>query len=242
MFELNVNKGEIVEDREFLLKEPVAAAPVSSLDSKQLMSRVPDDAPYYKIEPQAPEGMSAALASVLSLKSWGNDAASSYRGGRYIDMNYDEDSGSDKFEKDIDETDDETASVSATDEKSVDLASPLTLTGPRAILTLARSRAEPAPLFVEFDRAAVVTLSSPVAFDRLGFEKTLSDALTSGLLFVARSSMLNGSRKRARVSHGERLRSRRWVGMCNMPFKGTNLSYRMSPSFYRKCSRRTAGP
>jgi hypothetical protein len=97
-------------------------------------------------------------------------------------MNYDEDSGSDKFEKDIDETDDETASVSATDEKSVDLASPLTSTGPRAILTLARSRAEPAPLFVEFDRAAVVTLSSPVAFDRAGFEKTLSDALTSGLL------------------------------------------------------------
>jgi len=53
---------------------------------------------------------------------------------------------------------------------------------PRAILTLTRSRSEQEPLFVEFDKATVITLTSPTALDRQAFERSLSEALSERLM------------------------------------------------------------
>jgi hypothetical protein len=182
MFDLSISRGEIVEDRRFLLKEPVAATSVSLLDAKELMSRVPDRAPYYKIERASPEAVNLALSSVLSLRRSSGDSAVSSTGG-HQDPNYDDDDyGSDKFEKYINETDEEAVAVSARDDNSVDVSASIASAGPRAVLSLARSRAEQAPLFIDIDKAVVMTLSSPAAFDRTGFEKTISEALATRLL------------------------------------------------------------
>jgi len=182
MFDLSIGKGEIVENREFLLKEPVTVASVSALDARQLMSRVPDGAPYYKIERASKEVMNSPLASVLSLGGQGNVSTASNSGRRFTDASYDDDYGSDKFEKYINETDEDAVPGPGKDTATVDLASSIEAAGPRAVLALERSRAQQAPLFIDFDRAVVATLSSPAAFDRAGFEKALSEALAARLL------------------------------------------------------------
>ena len=77
MFDLSISDKEVVEDREFLLKESIAVAAVSPIDARQLMSRAPDDAPYYKIERATSAVMNSALASVVSLGGQGNVSTAS---------------------------------------------------------------------------------------------------------------------------------------------------------------------
>ena len=181
MFDLSISKGEIIEDREFLLKEPVGAGEVSQIDARQLMSRVPDGAPYFKIESANPLVMNSALASVLSLGKGDDDLSASNAGRRYTEASYDDDYGTDKFEQYINETDEDPVPASAKDDQP-ELAASVESAKPRAVLTLERSRAQQEPLFVDFDKAVVVMLSSPAAFDRAGFEKASSDALATRLL------------------------------------------------------------
>lgn len=181
MFDLSISKGEIIEDREFLLKEPVGAGEVSQIDARQLMSRVPDGAPYFKIESANPDVMNSALASVLSLGKGDHDLSASHAGRRYTEASYDDDYGRDKFEQYINETDEDAVPASAKDDQP-ELAASVESAEPRAVLTLERSRAQQEPLFIDFDKAVVVMLSSPAAFDRAGFEKALSDALATRLL------------------------------------------------------------
>ena len=182
MFDLNISEKEVVEDREFLLKESIAVAAVSPIDARQLMSRAPDDAPYYKIERATSAVMNSALASVVSLGGQGNVSTASYTGRRFTDASYDDDYSSDKFEKYINATDEDAVTAPLKDDAEVYLAASVESAAPRAVLTLERSHAEQEPLFVDFDRAVVVKLASPRAFDRTGFEKALSDALATRLL------------------------------------------------------------
>ena len=182
MFDLSISDKEVVEDREFLLKESIAVAAVSPIDARQLMSRAPDDAPYYKIERATSAVMNSALASVVSLGGQGNVSTASYTGRRFTDASYDDDYSSDKFEKYINATDEDAVTAPLKDDAEVYLAASVESAAPRAVLTLERSHAEQEPLFVDLDRAVVVKLASPRAFDRTGFEKALSDALATRLL------------------------------------------------------------
>jgi hypothetical protein len=177
MFDFSIGDGKLVEDREFLLKEPVAASSVANIDATQLMSRVPDGAPYYKIGRADSDAVNRAFASILSLAPNERDAV-----GLYRKVGYDDDYSRDKFEKYIDETDEDAVVKTEKDEGSNDISSVVASGRPRALLTLARSRAEQAPLFVEFDKAAVMILSSPSALDRPAFERTLANSLAARLL------------------------------------------------------------
>jgi hypothetical protein len=181
MFDLSIDDRGISEEREFLLNEPVAAAAVSPSDASRLMSRVPDDAPYYKIRRSSADAMKESLVSVLSLEA---EAVSSRKSGRYSNIDYDDDDdySSDTFDQYIDETDDDATTVTTKDDTAIDFSAGVRSADPRAVLTVTRSRAERAPLFVEFDKAAVVTLASPAALDRSTFERSLSDALSARLL------------------------------------------------------------
>jgi hypothetical protein len=185
MFDLSIDDGGISEDREFLLNEPAAAAAVSPVDARQLLSRVPGGVPYYKIRRASADAMKESLASVLSLEAQDEeqDAGISRKSGPYANTDYDDDDyGNDKFDQYIDEIDDDATTVTTKNDTAIDLSTGIRSAGPRAVLTLARSRAEQAPLFVEFDKAAVVTLASPAALDRTAFERSLADALAASLL------------------------------------------------------------
>jgi len=184
MFELGIGENEITEDRDYLLKEPIAARAVTSADSRQLMSRVPDGAPYYQIGRASTESMNKALASVLSLGAENQDSGERFNGRLYTDANNDgdDDYDSDKFDRYVNDADDEQRSVMTKTDVTPNLASAVGSAGPRAVLTLARSRAEKGPLFVDFDRAVVVTLALPSAVDGTAFERSLSGALAAHLL------------------------------------------------------------
>jgi len=156
------------------------------------MSRVPNGAPYYKVERASTDTINAAFASVLSLATKDQDLAGSYNFGPFRNANYDRDDyyDSDKYGQHINETDDEDATIMTKDDVSAKPSDALTSTGPRALLTLARSRVEQDPLFVDFDQAVVITLTSPAALERSAFERSVSDALTARLL--VRGQKLDG--------------------------------------------------
>jgi hypothetical protein len=182
IFDLSINDSEIVEDREFLLKEAAAAEAVPASDSNELLARVPPDTPYLKIERATTDAVQKSLASMLSI----NTPADQMDGPNdlgFTDNKYYEDDEyyDDKFDRYINETTDDNAVVGGVD-WSFDLLAGIRAARPRAILTLERSRTEQEPLFIEFDRTAVITLASPVTFDRAAFEQSLSKALASRLL------------------------------------------------------------
>jgi hypothetical protein len=183
MFDLSISDSEIVEDREFLLKETPAVQAVPASDSKQLLARVPSDAPYFKIELATTNAVQRSLASMLAINRPADDENGSDDSAFTNKIFYEDDEyDGDKFDRYINETGEDDHTVVTNNDRPFDLSEAIRAARPRAILTLERSRTEQDPLFIEFDKTSVITLASPGEFDRAAFERSVSDALAKPLL------------------------------------------------------------
>lgn len=189
IFDFEMRDGKLLEHRRFLLDEVAAIAPLESEQTGKLLARVPENIPFYRLrrtdaqatgetiektifEPRPNETERNSSRSFYSSFGAADDAASE---------DYDYLSG--KFDENVDEN--EADEAVERPETKVDFAASLAAANPRAVLTFARPQVEPAPLFVDFRRAAIFYLGAPEKFDREAFESAIKEKFAAQTMIAA---------------------------------------------------------
>lgn len=180
VFDFSMEERKIVERRKFLLKEKTDSVPIDAARRAETLAFLPETIPFYRLQKASPKLTSQAIDNTLfergetvqkyekqnisytsSFDDFGDD--SSYRDYSYLSENFDET---------IDETSerDDGKTIERRDAKT-DFSRFFSAANPQAVLTFTEPKVlQPAPLFVEFNRAAIFNLSAPAAFRREEFE------------------------------------------------------------------------
>lgn len=202
VFDFSIEEGKIVERRKFLLKEKVDSAPIANARVNEMLSLVPENIPFYRLQKASPKLTNAAIENTLfdrsqtdkesgkesnlytsSFDSFGD--YSSYRDYSYSGENFDET---------IDETEDDEQAIKKHDQQT-DFSRFLLAANPQAVLIFTEPKVLPAPLFVEFNRAAIFNLNAPRAFKREEFEAATAKKFSERTTASASNIQLNWETK-----------------------------------------------
>lgn len=178
MFDFEMQKGKLIERRKFLLNQVVNAPPIEKIRAAQLLAHLPENIPFYQMRTaNAPNIRTAIEQTVFDRSQNDND----YSRNHYFYNSYDFSGGdeaddysemSGKYDESI--TDEDENDVVEIKKTETDFAKILQSAEPQAILNLSRTELLPAPLFVEFKRAAIFHLAAPDNFNRQLFESELA--------------------------------------------------------------------
>lgn len=181
IFDLNVTEKGLIEKREFLLKEAQNSTQVSNAEVKDLISKVPENVPFYRVQKADEKQLGVAIYNTFFDKQIVEKSKRSYSSNwsyddydnhyekdyYYLDSDFDEDV-KDTNEEEIVET-----KPFQTDQVSKALSS----ANPSAILIATSPKMLENPLFVEFRKAAIISLKNPNAFQANQFENSITEAL-----------------------------------------------------------------
>jgi hypothetical protein len=198
IFDFSMEAGKLVEQRKFLLNQPASLSPVETAKAVTMLARLPENVPFYRLQAADSQSVDGAIRETIfdRRETFVKTRRSSHY---YSSYNYDDFSGDDydyldtKFDKAVDETDDE--EIVENSETKVDLAKLLQTANPQIVLTFARPEVLPAPLFVEFRRAAIFRLAAPARFNREAFEAATGKILSAPMLISAPDAPLNWETK-----------------------------------------------
>ncbi|HEX8734026.1 MAG TPA: hypothetical protein VF721_01800 [Pyrinomonadaceae bacterium] len=196
IFDFSMEEGTLVERRKFLLNQPLNPATIKSVES---LSHLPENAAFYRFQAANNQTLDAALRQTIferRAESTGDESVDDYypsydnhdysRGVDYRSLNED-------FDETIDEADEEeTAGTSATIE---DFSKFLQSGKPQTVLTFTEPKLLPAPLFVEFRRAAIFNLAAPDNFKRVAFESAIEKHVGARVLIAAPNAHLKWETK-----------------------------------------------
>lgn len=202
IFDFSIEEGNIVERRKFLLKEKVDSAPIDRARVNETLSLVPENIPFYRLQKTSLKLTNAAIENTLFDRSQIDKKAEkesnlytssfdgfgdylSYRDYSYLGENFDEV---------IDETEDDEQAIKKQEEET-DFSRYFQAANPQAVLTLTDPKVLPAPLFVEFNRAAIFNLSVPTAFNRKEFEVATAKKFSEQTTVSASGIQLNWETK-----------------------------------------------
>jgi hypothetical protein len=202
IFDFSIEEGDIVERRKFLLKEKVTSAPIGSALVNEMLSLVPENIPFYRLQKASPKLTNEAIENTLFDRSQTDEESgkesnlytssfdtfgdySSYRDYGYSGENFDET---------IDEPEDDEQAIEKHDQKT-DFSSFLQAANPLAVLVFTEPKVLPAPLFVEFNRAAIISLNAPMAFKREEFEAATAKKFSERTTVSASGVQLNWETK-----------------------------------------------
>lgn len=186
MFDFEIQAEKFVEKRKFLLNESKAVAPLDLRQSEKILALLPENIPFFNLQKAENSLLNEAVQKTIFYRNLNADdeekRGKTYRSYGYDDYENYESLGS-NFDEKIDETDAlETVSRA---EKSFDFSKTLTAANPQSVLTFGEPKILPAPLFIEFDRAAVFYLAAPNSFDRQFFEAEISRSLLDKTMISA---------------------------------------------------------
>ena len=214
LFDLELQESKWIEHRRFLLSgQTTKQTPLPTNEAQRLAALMPKDAPYYKVRALTNDDNAAhTLRDTLFDRppqddtergptwSWhsyddsdfaeAGDNESDYGSGyEYLDHSYDrliDDPVDARLQANDTRYDGELRA--ATEARHVAaLAQALQPARPLYAATSASPQVNAGPLFVEFRRAAALTLAAPARFDRAAFERALS-ALAQSRLTIADST------------------------------------------------------
>ncbi len=218
LFDLEIQAGKWIEHRRFLLSgqttRPATSLPAA--DAQRLAALMPADAPYYKVRALARDGAGALLRDTLLDRapeddgggdganwSWrsyddsnfaaeGEDEAGYGNGYDYLDQGYDrliDDPVDARLRANDTRYDGELRA--ATESRFVaDLQRALAPARPLYAATAANPQTNAGPLFVEFRRAAALTLAAPDSLERAAFERALANLAQSRLTIAGVTAAL----------------------------------------------------
>jgi hypothetical protein len=198
IFDFSMEAGKLVERRKFLLNQTTNTSPVDAAKAEKMLALLPENVPFYRLQAADNQTLDGAIRETIfdrreiSVKS-------GRRSHYYSSYSYDDFAGADydylstKFDKAIDETDEE--ETAETSETNVDLAKLLQPASPQIVLTFTEPQVLPAPLFIEFRRAAVFHLAAPGRFDRASFEAAAGKILAAQMLVSAADAPLKWETK-----------------------------------------------
>jgi hypothetical protein len=186
IFDFSTAEGKLVERRKFLLNQAQNPPVIKSAES---LARLPESVPFYRLRAANNQTVNDAVRDTIfdarkNATGGGDDEPvyySSYNDNDFSSVDYD--SLNENFDRTIDEPDEEDA-VEAT-ETIVDFSKFLQSAEPQTILTFTEPVLQPAPLFVEFRRAAIFNLAAPDRFDRDSFESAIEKNLSARVLIAA---------------------------------------------------------
>lgn len=189
IFDFEIQPGKILEHRLFLLKQKKNISPLKAPAAGQILSRLPANIPFYRL--QAPENktLDRTVQAAIFDRAETRQKSARKTSHRYSSYDYgdydwhDYSSLSEDFDENIDETDD----IEAFERKTpaFDFSKPFQAAQPQAILSFTAPKALPAPLFIEFERAAIFHLAAPEDFDRNGFEAEIARKFSAQTLIAA---------------------------------------------------------
>lgn len=202
IFDFSIEEGNIVERRKFLLKEKVDSAPIDAARVNKMLSLVPENIPFYRLQKTSLKLTNAAIENTLfdhsqTDKELGKESSvyassfdsfqgnSSYRDYSYLGENFDEV---------IDETEDDER-VIENQEVKTDFSRFLQAANPQAVLTFTDPKVLPAPLFIEFNRAAIFNLSALASFNRKEFEAEMAKKFSEQTTVFASGIQVNWETK-----------------------------------------------
>lgn len=195
VFDFEMQNGKYVEHRRFLLENNSVTPPIAAVDAERLLSFAPDDIPFYRLRKATAKTVDETIRQTVSesrktaeKSAWNNVYYSRY--DNYADDDYED--LSEDYDAMIDDVDDETTVKSAVD---IDLSKVLTAANPSAVLTFTEPKILPAPLFVEFRRAAIYHLNTPDAFDQTAFETAIEGEISGKILISSPGVKLNWETK-----------------------------------------------
>jgi hypothetical protein len=189
IFDFEIGEGKAFEHRRFLLNEKVENATINFEHAYKLLAHLPPEIPLYRLqksdartigetinktvfEPRLSETTQKSRRSIYFSPFDASDETSEYHG--YL---------SEKFDENINEVEaDETIERQET---TIDFSESLASARPQAILTFARSQILPAPLFIDFRRAAIFHLGAPKKFNRQAFETAIAGKFAAQTMIAA---------------------------------------------------------
>lgn len=225
IFNFSIEEAKFVEQRKFLLKEKTDSAPVDAALAAETLSFLPEHIPFYRLQKASPKLTNAAIENTLfdrvqaekksgkennfypsSFDGFAGD--SSYRDYGYLSENFDET---------IDETEEGDERTIERREAETDFSRFFQAASPQAVLTFTEPKVlQPAPLFVEFNRAAIFNLSAPAAFERSGFESATAKKFSERAAVFSSGVRLNWETK---IENGFERRE------LKLPMSGLSVNY-----------------
>jgi hypothetical protein len=216
IFDFSTAEGKLVERRKFLLNQAQNPPVIKSAES---LARLPASVPFYRLRAANNQTVDGAVRDTIfdARENSTGDADepiyySSYNDNDFSSVDYD--SLNENFDQAIDESDEEDA-VEAT-ETIVDFSKFLQSAEPQTILTFTEPVLQPAPLFVEFRRAAIFKLAAPDRLDRDSFESAIEKNLSARVLIAAPDVKLKWETKSENGAAWRELR---------LPMLGWEISY-----------------
>ncbi len=190
MFDFEIGIGKIIERRKFLLDKAVESLPIEISDAEKISTFLPSDLPFYRLQSGNHKTVNEAIEkTIFPSPSKTNKKSRKYNSAYSTFNSYDDysnvsyDSLRGNFDETIDETeDDDTVERS---EIEIDFSKILEPSNPRTILTFTKPKILSAPMFVEFQSAAIFNLGTPKSFDRENFEAVLAQKLSAQVLIAA---------------------------------------------------------
>jgi hypothetical protein len=197
IFDFEIQADKLIERRKFLLDKPVEITPFENAQAAELLSFLPENISFYRLHSANPKTIDEAVENTIFERRKFNENQQKTNHQAYYSSfdDYNDYSGDDyenlneKFEETITEIDEEETIENR--ETDIDFSSFLKSTAPRHILTFTEPEVLPAPLFVEFNRAAVFNLASPGEFNRQAFEAAIARNLAGQTMISAPGVKLN---------------------------------------------------
>lgn len=208
MFDLELQQGNWVERREFLLNGKSNPATIAPQLAERFWKILPADAPFIQFRTIADDASTAAQlvsGALFDERTKGNKNRRSVNWENYGNSDFgvsleDEESYGEsryayldsKFDSTIDEAEgeedaDDSALRRTGEQRFVRQLQPaLQAAKPVAVAKLVQPKAIEGPLFAEFARASVIALQNPAALDKTSVERAIAD-LTATRLMVAGS-------------------------------------------------------
>jgi hypothetical protein len=221
MFDFEIGDGKIVERRKFLLAEPENVSAINPAAAKKMAARVPAEVPFYSL--RVSNSQTAAETVRQTIFNRRENGEKSEPSGEIYSVPYDYgdsydwrdyDALDENFDQNVDEI--EAEEIFTEEQTAVDFAPVLVDAQPQAVLTFSEPKRLPAPLFIEFRRAAVFHLAAPEKFNRDEFEAAIAREFSARVTIAAPETGF--------VWQSKSVNNLNWREL-NLPLTGWNASY-----------------
>jgi hypothetical protein len=182
IFDLELSENGLTEHREFLLKQPQTESKISSVEANELLAKVPENVPFYRLQKASEKNIGEAIYNTLfdrentvekprnsrNYKRYNNydDYTNNFAERRYSYLDSD-------FDENVNENvEDEAVKIEPLSTDNIQVSG-----NPTTILTAVSPQILENPLFAEFRKITVISLKSPTGFQANQFENSIVEAL-----------------------------------------------------------------
>ena len=197
MFDFEMQEGKLIERRRFLLNKAIESAPLENSDVEKMLTFLPPDMPYYRLQAGNPERAAGAVdKSIFARMQLAPEKSRKYYAGYSsfdADDNYsrrDYESLGSQFDETIDAAENDEATEKR-EEIKIDFSKVLKPAEPQSVLTFTQPKILPAPLFARFQRAAVFNLAAPASFNPEAFEAAIRQKFIAQMMANTSDAPLN---------------------------------------------------